>query len=108
MTRRSTRTVTVLSILSLVTRPVRTRFGISRPISLRLLCGALFLRHNGFHARDLSAHDANTPDAFLLPARSLKAQVELLLTQVEQHRAQFVRRLGAHIGCCLGHHESPM
>ena len=28
MTRRSTRTVTVLSILSLVTRPVRTRFGI--------------------------------------------------------------------------------
>src|SRR4029079_661722 len=30
MTRRSTKTVTVLSILSLVTRPLSTRFGISR------------------------------------------------------------------------------
>ena len=38
------------------------------------------------------------PDAFLLPGGTLEAQVELLLAQIEQHRAQLVRRLRPHIG----------
>src|SRR5271165_207129 len=93
MTRRSTSTVTVLSILSLVTRPVRTRLGIPRASLSLGRGGAVALAENGFHARDLAPHLLDTPGAFLLAGRPLEAQVELLLAQIEQHLLQLVRRL---------------
>src|SRR5271166_6834358 len=97
MTRRSTSTVTVLSILSLVTRPVRTRLGIPRASLSLGRGGAVALAENGFHARDLAPHLAHAPGAFLLAGRALEPQVELFLAQIEQQRAEFVRCLGADI-----------
>src|SRR6516162_9361016 len=104
MTRRSTETVTVLSILSLVTRPVRTRLGIP-PAPLRTCRGASFLREDGFHARDVAPYLAHTADAFGLAGRALEAQVELFALEIEQHCVEFVLGLDADVGRlgCLRH-----
>ena len=85
MTRRSTRTVTVLSILSLVTRPVSTRFGISRRSPYDFAAERVLLRHDGLHPRDLAPHLTHAADAFLLAGGTLEAQIELLLAQIQQH-----------------------
>src|ERR1035437_8449775 len=110
ITRRLTRTVMVLSILSLVTRPVRTRLGIALLLS-GLRGGAGFLRQNGLHARDFAPNLLHSALALVLAGRTLKAQVELLLAQVQQHAAQFVGRLRPHVARfakgCLGHLRRP-
>src|SRR5450631_2949284 len=90
ITRRSTSTVTVLSILSLVTRPVRTRFGIAPLSSGFHGGGALLLRHDRLHPRDVAAHRAHAAHTLVLSGRTLEPQVELLLAEVQQQRAQFV------------------
>src|SRR5580698_2332202 len=104
MTRRSTRTVTVLFILSLVTRPVSTRLGIAAAPS-GLGHGASLLRENGFHPRDIAAHLLDPADAFVLAGGALEAQVELFLAQVEQHGAKLVLGLQPHVAGlgCLRH-----
>src|SRR5580693_6589739 len=96
MTRRSTSTVMVLSILSLVTRPVSTRFGISR-LSLLRHGGAMFLRQNCFRPCDIAPYFTHASGAFLLAGRTLEAQVELLFTQIEQQGANLVVGFGADI-----------
>src|SRR5690606_11622088 len=53
--RRSTRTTTVLSCLSLTTIPWSMRFGIVVPLNLTLRAGALLLRH-GLDPRDVAPH----------------------------------------------------
>src|SRR5262245_29936156 len=115
ITRRSTSTVTVLSILSLVTRPVRTRLGIALLLSglfrrgarcaVGLHGGRLLLRHDRLHTRDVAPNLPHPSHALGLPAGALETQVELLLAQIEQHRAELVRGLQPHIGGLglLGH-----
>src|SRR5450631_2152593 len=80
MTRRSTSTVTVLSILSLVTRPVSTRLGIA---------GGLLCLRRGFRRVSLvlaldRLDPGNLPPRLLHPAQTfvlagsaLKPQIEL-------------------------------
>src|SRR5262245_49899523 len=104
ITRRSTSTVTVLSILSLVTRPVRTRLGIVRLLS-GLRHGGLLFRHDRLHTRDLAPNLLHPAGALELARGALETQVELLLAQVEQHRAELVLALQPHVGGLrlLGH-----
>src|SRR5215470_3656747 len=85
--RRSTRTTTVLSCLSLTTTPWSIRFGISFS-SLRLLRAAL-LPGDGFDARDVAPHLAHARCVLELTARPLEAQVEALLLEL----GEFVRHL---------------
>src|SRR5580704_2989767 len=106
MMRRSTSTVTVLSILSLVTRPLSMRFGIPRGLlclrpgcrrvafvlslgGLRRVTFALSL--DRFDPGDFPPRLADAADAFGLAGRALEADVELLLAQLKQQRRQFVR-----------------
>src|ERR1700712_2865530 len=89
MMRRSTSTVTVLSILSLVTRPVRTRFGIVLLLST-FGGGGSFLRQDGFDASDLAPDLLHAALALVLAGSPLEAQVELLPAQIEQSGAELV------------------
>src|SRR5690606_1993452 len=90
MTRRSTRTTTVLSILSLTTVPCMTRLG---------MCGASGRARrlggeNGLDPGDVAAHLAHPRGVLKLPGGLLEAQVELLLLQLQQLLAQLVLGLG--------------
>src|SRR5271154_1184431 len=71
ITRRSTRTVTVLSILSLVTLPVRTRLGI--PVIPSGRGGGFLFRQNGFHTRDIAPYDAHPGHTLGLAGGALEA-----------------------------------
>src|SRR5690349_11923695 len=100
MTRRSTSTVTVLSILSLVTRPVRTRFGIGAGLLFRgggLRRRACVNALDRLDAGDLATRLLHPAQPLVLTGGALEAQVELLLAQIEQQRGQFVRGLQAEI-----------
>src|SRR5918912_615422 len=80
MKRRSTRTVTVFSLTSLVTTPCRTRLGI---FLLSVLRGrALAFAQRRHDSRDVAAHGAHAAGVLQLPAGALEAQVELLLDQL--------------------------
>src|SRR5262245_5838289 len=97
--RRSTRTTTVLSCLSLTTTPCSIRFGISRLLRLgfracsalgpccfvltrgRRLAGAL-LRRDGLDPRDVAANLSHARGVLELTRRPLEAQVEPLLLQL--------------------------
>src|SRR5499426_3943045 len=97
--RRSTRTTTVLSCLSLTTTPCSMRFGISRLLRLgfrargallrpgrllargRRLAGAL-LRRDGLDPRDVAANLSHARGVLELTRRPLEAQVEPLLLQL--------------------------
>src|SRR4051812_31588791 len=96
MTRRSTSTVMVLSILSLVTRPVSTRLGIAG--------GLLCLRRGFRRVSRVLAHDRLDPgdfaacllhpaQTFVLAGCALKTQIELLLAQFQQQSLQLIRGL---------------
>src|SRR5882672_9729020 len=79
--RRSTRTTTVLSCLSLTTTPCSVRFGIAVS-SLRLrLCRALLLR-DGPNACNVATNLAHPGGVLELSRRPLEAQVEPLLLQL--------------------------
>src|SRR5277367_7031431 len=97
MTRRSTKTVTVLSHLSLTTLPNRTRLGIllaPRPAPL-LRHG--FFGQNGLDARDIAAHHTHPRGVLQLAAGPLKTQVELLLLERLELVVQLVGRLQPHV-----------
>src|SRR3954453_15300117 len=79
MTRRSTRTITVLSQAWLTTTPCRTRFGILLRSRRRL---AAPLAENGFDARNLAPHLAHPRGVFELAAGALESQVEDFLAQI--------------------------
>src|SRR5712671_1420510 len=101
--RRSTRTTTVLSCLSLTTTPCNMRFGISIPLRLRgrrtsRLAGTL-LRRNCFDARDVASHQAHARRILKLTGCPLKTQVEpfffqlqgFVVEQVDGHRPKIGR-----------------
>src|SRR3954452_18958004 len=87
MTRRSTRTITVLSQAWLTTTSCSTRFGILLRSRRRLSAP---LAENGFDARDLAPHLANPRGVFELPAGALESQVEDFLAQIVNLLRQLV------------------
>src|SRR5262245_54149828 len=96
MKRRSTRTVTVFSLTSLVTTPCRTRLGI---FLLSVLRGrALAIAQRRHDSCNVAAHGAHTAGVLELTTRALEAQVELLLAQLGELRVELVGRLGADVG----------
>src|SRR5262249_12693068 len=86
MTRRSTRTMTVLSHASLTTTPCRMRFG----IALVLLRRPGALAQDGFDPRDVAPHLAHPRRVLELAARALEAQVERLLREIVDLALQLV------------------
>src|SRR5690349_7688351 len=90
ITRRSTRTMIVLSPLSLTTVPCKTRRG----MGLLLRRGrARTLTQNGLDARDVAAHLADARGVLKLTRSLAEAQVELLLLQGQELLVQLVRGL---------------
>src|SRR5271170_7052201 len=97
MTRRSTRTVTVLSHLSLTTLPNRTRLGILLAPQPAPLLGRGFFGQNGLDARDIAAHHPHPRGVLQLAAGPLEAQVELLLLERVELIGQLVRCLQPYV-----------
>src|SRR5260370_27472652 len=93
MTRRSTRTITVLLQASLTTTPWRTRLGISAP--RRRLTAPL--AENGLDAGDVAPHLAHPRGVFELTAGALKTQVEDLLAESLDLLAELVLGAGAQV-----------
>src|SRR6185312_16139410 len=105
--RRSTRTTTVLSFLSLTTTPCNTRFGIS-VTSSSLGAGGVLLARDGLDARDV-APDLSYPRRVLKLARGrLKAQVELLLLELDQLVIELIDCHAAHLCRLHGPQASTM
>src|SRR5262245_2365645 len=116
--RRSTRTTTVLSCLSLTTTPCSMRFGISRLLRLgfracgafgpccfvltrgRRLAGAL-LRRDGLDPRDVAANLPHPRGVLELACRPLEAQVEPLLLKLE---SLVVELIDGHVPEIIGLH----
>src|SRR3982751_4285290 len=98
--RRSTRTMMVLSCLSLTTVPCSIRFGINLSSLLRF--GRALLSGDGFYARDVAAHFAHAAGVLELTCRPLEAQVELLLLELHQLVGELVR---AHRPGIAGFHR---
>src|SRR5271166_1112810 len=100
--RRSTRTTTVLSCLSLTTTPCSVRFGIS--LLLRLGSGAgsprfsgTLLGGNRLDAGDVATDLPHARGVLQLTGRSLKAQVEALLLELESFVVELIDGHGAQI-----------
>src|ERR671913_330620 len=103
--RRSTLTTTVLSCLSLITTPCKTRFGISFSSGLRF--GGLLPLQRA-HPRDVLADLAHPRGVLELAGRSLEAQIELLLLQRQELVLKLVRRHGLEVREPLGRlHRGP-
>src|SRR6185312_1788107 len=129
--RRSTRTTTVFSCLSLTTTPCSVRFGISNLLFLRFRLGArlrlrgslwfgspgllrgcrrslglrrglrrtdALLRRNRLHTRDVAADDPHASRVLELTGGPLKAQIELLLLQLEYLVIELVDRHRSYVG----------
>src|SRR5258708_38359657 len=96
MTRRSTRTVTVLSLLSLTTVPHMTRLGMLLAPRSALLRRGL-LGQDGLDPRDVAAHHAHPRGVLELAAGALEAQVELLLLELGQLIRELVGGLQADV-----------
>src|SRR5712671_1334287 len=94
MTRRSTRTMTVLSQASLTTTPWRIRFGMLCPLG----GGAVPLAENGLNARNVAPHVAHPRGIFELPAGALETQVEDLSAERVDLLGQLVHRAGPQVG----------
>src|SRR6266581_4687975 len=94
MTRRSTRTMTVLSQESLITTPCRMRFGILYPLGRR----AVALAENGLDARDVAPHLAHPRGVFELAAGALETQVEDLPAERVDLLGQLVDRARPQVG----------
>src|SRR5690606_15817024 len=78
LTRRSTRTTTVLSILLLSTWPIRVRWRLAGWIfSVSLILLSCVLSHDGTDARDVAANLAELTGIGKLLGGTLHAQVEL-------------------------------
>src|SRR3984893_1563933 len=97
MTRRSTRTITVLSQASLTTTPWRTRFGMLAPS--RGLRGRLAapLAENGLDAGDVAPHVAHPRGVLELTAGALETQVEDLLAEGLDLLGQLVLGAGPQV-----------
>src|SRR5690242_8681487 len=100
--RRSTRTTTVLSCLSLTTTPCSVRFGISQLLRLGLRGAATrlpipLLSGNRLDASDVAPHLPHTRGIFELAGRTLKAQIEALLLELESLVIELIGRHGAEI-----------
>src|ERR1700682_2691173 len=97
MTRRSTRTIAVLSQASLTTTPWRTRFGMLAPS--RGLRGRLAapLAENGLDAGDVAPHLAHPRGVFELTAGALETQVEDLLAERVELLAELVLGTDAQV-----------
>src|SRR5262249_29229566 len=131
LTRSSTSTTTVLSILSLTTRPSRTlRYpreacsavsfttgsvtATDSLIGVRLLLfhdddAELAFALHGVDARDLLAHGAQPPVALQLPGGRLETEVEQLDLGLGQLELQLILGGGSQVSGnqSLGHHASP-
>src|SRR5882762_5675781 len=97
MTRRSTRTITVLLQASLTTTPWRTRLGMLAPS--RGLRGRLAapLAENGLDTGDVAPHLAHPRGVFELTAGALETQVEDLLAERVELLAELVLGAGAQV-----------
>src|SRR5215831_5210264 len=94
--RRSTRTTTVLSCLSLTTVPWSTRLGI-RASSLRRLFGGALLARDRVDPRDIPPHLADARGVFQLTGRPLEAQIKPLLFQFQELVAELIEGHGPHL-----------
>src|SRR3954470_19181934 len=99
ITRRSTRTIMVLSPLSLTTVPCRIRRGISK---LLRRGRAHALAQDGLDARDIAAHLADARSVLKLARSPAEAQIELLLLEAQELIVQLIGGLGPQISG-LGH-----
>src|SRR5690554_4522009 len=82
LTRRSTFTTTVLSILLLTTRPIRVRWRFAGAVVwVSLILLSCLLSHNGTDARDIAAHFAKLAGVGKLLGGTLHAQIKLCLQQ---------------------------
>src|SRR6478672_13646393 len=101
--RRSTRTTTVLSCLSLTTTPCSVRFGISRLLRLGFRARGALLRSDGLDTSDI-ATDLPDPSSILeLPGGPLEAQVEALLLEFQSLIVELVDGHGPKITHFHGH-----
>src|SRR5690554_2616977 len=90
LTRRSTFTTTVLSILLLTTRPIRVRWRLAGAVVwVSLILLSCLLSHDGTNARDVATHFANLAGIGKLLGRTLHAQVELCLQQAFELFGEF-------------------
>src|SRR5690242_16861682 len=94
MTRRSTRTMTVLSHASLTTTPCRMRFGIALSLLLRGGRGGFdapgALAQDGLDPRDIAPHLTHPRRVLELAARLLEAQIERFLAEIVDLLLQLV------------------
>src|SRR5258708_4773881 len=101
MTRRSTRTMTVLSQASDTTTPCRTRFGICSFLFLRSGGGGFdapgALAQDGLDPRDIAPHLTHSRRILELAARPLEAQVEGFLAEIVDLLLQLVDGLRSDI-----------
>src|SRR5690606_1735743 len=82
LTRRSTFTTTVLSILLLTTRPISVRWRLAGAVVwVSLILLSCLLSHDGTNTRDVAAHFANLAGVGKLLSGTLHTQVELCLQQ---------------------------
>src|SRR3954451_22432755 len=95
ITRRSTRTIMVLSPLSLTTVPCMIRRGMGK---LLRRGRAHALAQDGLDARDVAAHLADARGVLKLARGPAEAQVELLLLQGQELVVELIGGLGAQIG----------
>src|SRR5690348_15188222 len=98
MTRRSTRTITVLSQAWLTTVPCRMRLGMSGTSLVLRKCGPVAFAEDGLDAGDDAAHLAHPGGVLQLAGSALEARVEDFLGQRLDLFAQFVGAAGADVG----------
>src|ERR1700734_4345001 len=89
----------VFSCLSLTTTPCKIRFGMGLVLGLRR---SALLRGDGHDAGDITAHDTHPRSVLQLPARLLKAQVELLLLKLERLVIELILGHDANVGKTAG------
>src|SRR5258707_12110905 len=89
----------VFSCLSLTTTPCKILFGMSLVLGLR--AGAL-LGGDGHDAGDITTHDAHPRGVLQLPACLLKAQIELLLLELERLVVELIFGHDANVGKTAG------
>src|SRR5580704_7038994 len=93
----------VFSCLSLTTTPCKILFGMSLVLGLRR---DTLLRSDGHDARDITSHNAHPRGVLQLPARLLKAQVELLLLELERLVVELILSHDANVGKTAGSFHS--
>ncbi|CAH1681438.1 conserved hypothetical protein [Chelatococcus asaccharovorans] len=97
--RRSTFTTIVLSCLSLTTTPCNTRFGTAASSNLGRFSELLLLK--SLDASDVATHHPHAVRALKLARGTLKAQVELLLLQLQKLVLELIGRHSGEVGKTL-------